>query len=390
MEVEVISVYPYSAGLSNLASSVGPYINPVLQALYHITALRKAVYQLTSSDPPRSTTLDDKKSEDIWMALQSVFVNLQLGHSSVTIDELRKSIGWSVTRIRERTACDLWRLLVDNLRRRMKEVDAEWNIEQLFQGRISVTLKHVDLASESTSEVPFLDFAFDVRECTSLAQSFEKLVEEELLHGDNKREVEGHGLQTVKVVPKFLSFPPILVIHLKRSGETTGEKWNDYAIPEKLDLSSLMANAERESPPIFQLQCILLRSTGHQHSERYFAFIRPTPSNTWFRLMDSVKPATTSDVLQSGRGGGEMLLKPYLLVYMRETDLPSLLSPLSKCDIPRILRDKFDQEQEARRDQQINMLFHIVTDANLVNWRTTVKLDKVKTFKMPRTSTISI
>ena len=52
--------------------------------------------------------------------------------------------------------------------------------------------------------------------CNDLEESFRKYVEEEYLDGDNKYYAEGFGFQKAKKGVKFLSFPPVLFLQLKR------------------------------------------------------------------------------------------------------------------------------------------------------------------------------
>ena len=62
----------------------------------------------------------------------------------------------------------------------------------------------------------FLDIQLDVKGCKDVQASFKKYVEVETLDGENQYQAEGHGKQDANKGVRFVSFPPVLHLLLKR------------------------------------------------------------------------------------------------------------------------------------------------------------------------------
>ena len=63
----------------------------------------------------------------------------------------------------------------------------------------------------------FWNTQLDVRGCNDVAASFAEYVKADLLEGDNKYDAgDVHGKQDAEKGVRFLSFPPVLHLHLKR------------------------------------------------------------------------------------------------------------------------------------------------------------------------------
>ena len=64
------------------------YLNAVMQSLFHLPALRRAVYRMPSETPPRG------EAPSTALALQRLFYRLQNGPRSQSTGELIASFGW--------------------------------------------------------------------------------------------------------------------------------------------------------------------------------------------------------------------------------------------------------------------------------------------------------
>jgi len=62
----------------------------------------------------------------------------------------------------------------------------------------------------------FIDISLNVRDCKNIYESFNQYTEEELMEGENKYMAEGRGLQNAKKGIRFISFPSVLFLQLKR------------------------------------------------------------------------------------------------------------------------------------------------------------------------------
>jgi ubiquitin carboxyl-terminal hydrolase 7 len=92
---------------------------------------------------------------------------------------------------------------------------------------------------------------------------------------------------------------------------------------------------------------------GDVHGGHYCAFLRPHKENKWFKFDDDrVVPVADKEVLEDNYGGDVGIVLPntrqsrlhkkftnaYMLVYIRESDLDNVLSPVTAADIPSHLR----------------------------------------------------
>jgi ubiquitin carboxyl-terminal hydrolase 7 len=397
-------------GLRNQGATC--YMNSLLQALYHISTFRKAVYQL-----PTDTEIP---TNSIPLALQRIFYRLMFGNTSVGTKELTKSFGWTaVDSFTQHDVQELNRVLCDNLQGKMKGTKAEGTIEKLFQGKIRNFIKCVNIEYESNREESFYDLSLNVKGCKDIYTSFEKYVEVEMLDGDNKYHAEGHGLQAAKKGCSFLSFPPVLHLQLKRFEydpmRDAMVKVNDrYMFPETLDVSKFAAeDVDKKESCKFHLHGVLVHS-GDVHGGHYYAFIRPTPKDEWFKFDDErVTKATFQQAAEDNYGGEEEYVynmhgrnmtsmhkkfsNAYMLVYLRDTDITELLAKIPDSDIPVHLKGRFDAEEQAeelkkkeKAEAHLYMTLRVATDNDL---RSHVKFDlvrfeNVKEFRVKKASSL--
>ncbi|KAL0338747.1 UNVERIFIED_CONTAM: Ubiquitin carboxyl-terminal hydrolase 12 [Sesamum angustifolium] len=209
--------------------------------------------------------------------------------------------------------------------------------------------------------------------------SFDKYVEVERLEGDNKYHAEEHGLQDAKKGVLFIDFPPVLQLQLKRFEydfmRDTMVKINDrYEFPLELDLDRdngkyLSPEADRSVRNLYMLHSVLVHSGG-VHGGHYYAFIRPTLSDQWYKFDD--ERVTKEDVkraLEEQYGGEEELPQTnpgynnapfkftkysnaYMLVYIRVSDKDKIICDVDEKDIAEHLRIRLKKEQEEKEDKR--------------------------------------
>ncbi|KAI3991323.1 hypothetical protein MKX01_034642, partial [Papaver californicum] len=229
-------------GLKNQGAT--SYMNCLIQTLYHIPYFRKAVYHMP-------TTENDLPSGSIPLALQSLFYKLQYSDNSVATKKLTKSFGWdSYDSFMQHDVQELNRVLYEKLEDKMKGTVVEGTIQQLVEGH------HMNY--KSTRRESFMD---------------------------------------AKKGVLFVDFPPVLQLQLKRfeydfTGDTMVKINDRYEFPLQLDLDRedgkyLSPDADRRVRNLYTLHGVLVHS-GEVHGGHYYAFIRPTLSEQWFKFDDEL------------------------------------------------------------------------------------------------------
>ncbi|XP_075520070.1 ubiquitin C-terminal hydrolase 12-like isoform X1 [Primulina tabacum] len=362
-------------GLKNQGATC--YMNSLLQTLYHIPYFRKVVYHMP-------TTVHDKPSTSIPMALQSLFYKLQYSDENVSTKELTKSFGWDTNEAF--LQCDVQefnRVLCEKLEKRMERTVVEGEIRKLFEGHHMNIIECIDVDYRSCRIESFYDLQLDVKGCHDVYDSFDKYVAVEYLEGENKYHAEHYGLQDAKKGVLFRDFPPVLQLHLKRFEydfvQNIMVKINDcYEFPLQLDLDIenykyLSPEAEKSVRNLYTLYSVLVHR-GDVHGGHYYAFIRPALSSQWYRFDD--EHVTKEDMRKALEGlyGGEeehlMQITPgiinalkvpfkftknsnaYMLVYVRESDKDKIMCSVDEKDVAEHLRERLKRELEKKEQQK--------------------------------------
>eukprot|EP00246_Nothoceros_aenigmaticus_P013115 TRINITY_DN439_c0_g3_i1.p1 TRINITY_DN439_c0_g3~~TRINITY_DN439_c0_g3_i1.p1 ORF type:complete len:1081 (+),score=256.97 TRINITY_DN439_c0_g3_i1:216-3458(+) len=354
-------------GLKNQGATC--YMNSLLQTLYHLPYFRKAVYHMP-------TTENDVPSNSIPLALQSLFYKIQYSDTSVATKDLTKSFGWdSHESFMQHDVQELNRVLCEKLEDKMKGTAVEGTIQQLFEGHHMNYIECINVDYKSTRKESFYDLQLDVKGCKDVYESFDKYVEEEKLEGENKYHAEQFGLEDAKKGVLFIDFPPVLQLQLKRFEydfmRDTMVKINDrYEFPAQLDLDRdnrryLSPEADKSVRNLYTLHSVLVHSGG-VHGGHYYAFIRPTLSDQWYKFDDErVTKEELKRALEEQYGGEEELPQTnpgfnntpfkftkysnaYMLVYIRESDKDKVVCNVDEKDIAAHLQVRLKKEQEEK------------------------------------------
>ncbi|KAG5184414.1 hypothetical protein JKP88DRAFT_146118, partial [Tribonema minus] len=217
------------------------YMNSLLQTLYHLRQLRKAVY-----DMPSAAASDSEGG--VAFALQKTFYMLQTSDHPVSTKHLTQSFGWDTYEAyMQQDVQELNRVLMDKLETIMKGTPVDGTVGALFEGSTRAYIRCTDVPYESRRDETFHDIQLDVKGCKTIHDSFARYIEEEVLDGEDKYDAGPvHGKQKAKKGVRFLRYPPVLTIHLKRfeydmaSGNMV--KVNDrYEFPFQLDVDPYLA-----------------------------------------------------------------------------------------------------------------------------------------------------
>ncbi|KAG5053183.1 hypothetical protein JHK87_005381 [Glycine soja] len=409
-------------GLKNQGATC--YMNSLLQTLYHIPYFRKAVYHMP-------TTENDMPSGSIPLALQSLFYKLQYSDTSVATKELTKSFGWDTyDSFMQHDVQELNRVLCEKLEDKMKGTVVEGTIQKLFEGHHMNYIECINVDYKSTRKESFYDLQLDVKGCPDVYASFDKYVEVERLEGDNKYHAEQYGLQDAKKGVLFIDFPPVLQLQLKRFEydfmRDTMVKINDrYEFPLQLDLDRengkyLSPDADRNVRNLYTLHSVLVHSGG-VHGGHYYAFIRPTLSEQWYKFDDErVTKEDTKRALEEQYGGEEELPQTnpgfnntpfkftkysnaYMLVYIREADKDKVICNVDEKDIAEHLRERLKKEQEEKEHKKkekaeahLYTIIKVARDEDLAEqigkdiYFDLVDHDKVRSFRVQKQTSFNL
>ncbi|KAK6156222.1 hypothetical protein DH2020_010470 [Rehmannia glutinosa] len=408
----------------------------------------------------------------LWLC-RVYFYKLQYSDTSVATKELTKSFGWDTyDSFMQHDVQELNRVLCEKLEDKMKGTVVEGTIQQLFEGHHMNYIACINVDYKSTRKESFYDLQLDVKGCKDIYASFDKYVEVERLEGDNKYHAEHYGLQDARKGVLFIDFPPVLQLQLKRfeydfvrdtmvkfqncslpvildyclpslaisihvdgpmydlelisvlvgsfSSLNSVSEINDrYEFPLQLDLDRengkyLSPDADRSVRNLYTLHSVLVHSGG-VHGGHYYAYIRPTLSDQWFKFDDErVTKEDMKRALEEQYGGEEELPQTnpgfnnspfkftkysnaYMLVYIRESDKEKIICNVDEKDIAEHLRIRLKKEQEEKEQKRkekaeahLYTIIKVARDIDLIDqigreiYFDLVDHDKVRSFRIQK------
>ncbi|KAH7332209.1 hypothetical protein KP509_20G075300 [Ceratopteris richardii] len=242
--------------------------------LYHIPYFQKSVYDMPTME-------NDVPSNSIPLALQN----------------LTESFGWDMfDSFMQHDVQELNRVLCEKLEDKMKGTAVEGTIQLLFEGHHMNYIECINVDYKSTRKESLYDLQLDVKGCKDVYESFDKYVE------DARKGV------------LFIDFPPVLQLQLKRF---------EY-------------DFTRDT--MVKINDSVLVHSGGVHGGHYYAFIRPTLSEQWYKFDDErVTKEKPKNALKEQYGGEEELpltnpglnnatykltkySNAYMLVYITDSD----------------------------------------------------------------------
>ncbi|GBB86550.1 hypothetical protein RclHR1_12980003 [Rhizophagus clarus] len=346
------------------------YMNSLLQSLYCTTYFRKAVYQIP--------TEYDESIKSVTLALQRVFYQLQTSDTPVETTELTESFGWdSIDSFMQHDLQGFNRVLQDFFERKMKGTKADGAITKLFVGKMKTYVKCINVDYESSRVEDYYDIQLNVNGCKTLRDSFKYYIQEETLKGYNMYKAEGYGLQDAKKGVIFESFPPVLHLQLKRfeydiQNDKIVKNNDRYEFPMEIDLEEFLSgDADKSIPHKYLLHGVLVHSSD-LHGAHYFVLLKPEKDGKWFKFDDDrVTPVIDKEVLEDNYGGEhpnvnttrirsagkkhKRSTNAYMLVYIRESNVDEIMSPMVSEDIPEHLQRRVQLERALEEQKQLEM-----------------------------------
>ncbi|CAE7220777.1 UBP12 [Symbiodinium pilosum] len=294
------------------------YMNGLLQSLFHVGEFRRIVYSIEcekeeKEDAPMERAGDTDAEGDISLiqALQNVFYRLQTSEQAVNCKELMKSFGWDTTdAFTQHDAQELNRILCDRLEEQMKGTPMDGSIKRLFEGEMENYIECLDVDYTSKRRETFYDIQLNIKsekgnDLQTIEESLKEFTADEMLDGDNLYEAEGYGKQRAKKGIRFVQFPPVLNLQLKRfhfdMERMDMVKLNSrFEFPRRLDLSKFAPGAGH-----YLLHSVVVHS-GDVNSGHYYAYIRPNLDERWVKFDDdNVTPCSDFAAVEDNFGGSD-------------------------------------------------------------------------------------
>lgn len=279
----------------------------------------------------------------------------------------------------------------------MKGTEAENVLPRLFSGKVRTYISCINVDYESARSEEFWDIQLNVSGNKNVEDSFRDYVAVEVMNGENQYFAgDNFKLQDAKKGVIFESFPEVLHLQLKRFQYDIERdammKINDrYEFPESFDAGLYLSEkADMSEPWIYQLHGVLVHS-GDLNAGHYYAFIKPNKDGWFYKYDDDkVTKATMREVLEDNYGGeyvqpngvphrvkGKPVMRQnsaYMLVYIRQSRVDSVLLPVTQEDTPPHLQKKLDQEaalrelrRKEREEQHLYLGVRVITEDTFQN-----------------------
>lgn len=358
---------PYYVGLINQGATC--YLNSFIQTLFHLPTFRRLIY-----DIPITGNEDSAKS--IPLNLQRLFYQMQFSGSSCSTVNLTKSFGWnSFNSFEQNDIEEFSRDLIDSLEEKMKGTKFENSIANLFRGRFRNRIRCKKIGYQTCKEEHFYDLPLVVKGFSNLSESLKSYISEEKLIGDNKYDTNTqYGKQDAVIDIKFIEFPPVLHILLKRFmfdvNKNKMTKLNDhFEFPETIDLTEYLADdsPQKKSSNIYDLYGVLVHS-GNYSGGHYYAFLRTSIDQQWYKFNDSSvsKESVMNAVYNNfgNVGSNNRCYSGYMLIYCRREKVEMLFKPISIDSIPNHLKSNDGQEFHQKKSLKKTLPKNVVNNLN--------------------------
>ena len=345
------------------------YMNSMLQTLYSIYPFRKAVFQIP-------TEKDDYSS--IILSLQRLFFDLTTNHSPVSARNLIKSFGWTREQIQiQHDVQEFNQLLIEVMENKMRGTPVEGSFSKMFTGKYNNYIECINVDYHKEIEETFNEIQLTVKGYKTIYESFDSYAAEEILDNEDKYETEKYGKQKAKKGIKFLSFPPVLLLQLKRfeynSKKDNLVKINDYfeyydeiELTKYLDPSSEKCSKEENT---YILHSVIVHQ-GNANSGHYYAYIKQSKNpKDWLLFNDEhVRPADRYEIFKQNYGGNYEIFKnkgglgeivsnninyersAYILVYIQKAKQYKFICQNNLDIIPNYLKKRFENEKEDEKN----------------------------------------
>ena len=362
-------------GLQNQGATC--YMNSALQSLFHIPIFRNLIFRMP-------TTGKEDASKNIPLSLQRLFIFMQLAekNEAISTKPLTESFGWTTAEtLMQHDIEEFLHLLIDNLETKLKAYNMDQDLKNIFVGktRSFIRGKDIDFKTEHIDE--FYDIALNVKGCSTLEESFKQFTAADELTGENQYQTEDKRKIDAFVGTEFLSFPDVILIHLRRfqydySSGRLVKLHDKFTFPSSIDLSPFLAedSDQDKNDQKFLLKGVLVHSGLSPGGGHYYAFINTTGGSTgWYKFNDSyVTKATEEESITKNFGGLDannrsQTFSAYMLIYIRASQYEKINHNLSDEELPEHLKSYYKTEKNSKKNSYSTKSYTFTTSTINVN-----------------------
>ena len=290
------------------------YMNVIIQALYHIPAFRRLVYDISTKDMVR----DERK---LAVALQLLFNKMFTTKDEyISIDGLLTAFNMDRTNDIEQD--DTHQFLISIFNELGQISGVKEKILDIFG------FKHLSGKSKNVED--------DIFWSLNLVQGKTFIENIELDRAPYTLE-NGETAQDI-----FMTLPKMLIIHLSISEKEKGKKTTPYInFPEKLDLSKYVQNDEYKKKGEYSLYCVIMHN-GFMASGHFYACLRPSFASKFVTFNDKIVSYEKNILMLLKQNEKNKSKKPdaypYLFIYFRN-DCKEELGPKQGYKMPSYIND---------------------------------------------------
>ena len=262
----------------------------------------------------------------------------------------------------------------------MKGTPVEGSFNKMLTGKYNNYIQCIEVNCKREIEETYNEIQLTVKGYKNIYESFDSYTAEEILDNEDKYETEKYGKQKAKKGIKFISFPPVLFLQLKRfeynSKKDIMVKINDYfeyyneiELSNYIDPNILNSKLYKKENYIYELHSVIVHQ-GNANSGHYYAYIKQSNNNKdWLLFNDeNVRPADNYEIFRQNFGGlseiyknkgnqGEIVTNninyersAYILVYIQKIKINKFVSENNFDIIPSYLKKRFENEKEDEKN----------------------------------------
>lgn len=185
-------------------------LSSFLQTLFHIKAVRKAVFQMP-------TLAYDDPQKSLPLALQHLFYKLKYWNTGVEMKDTVNALDWDFNGVcLQHDVLEIQHRLFGTLDKEEKARSVIDYISELLIGEYSMHNECPTTPEASMDKQSYMGITLDVLECRDIYDSLEKFCQIDGLEEDDQRRKISQGLVQSKSYALFDSFPAVLLFNLKR------------------------------------------------------------------------------------------------------------------------------------------------------------------------------